>query len=280
MAAWLERSARHELTLCTRRPLGELTMTFGDTSITLRAPAFSDPERAPAVDWVLVATKAYDCSGAAAWFERLCARRARVAVLQNGVEHRERFRAWLPSERMVPVMVDCPAERLSPTQIRQRGPAKMAVADAAAGHEFAALFAGTPVAVEISADFKSALWRKLCVNCAGAISALALQPAGVMRSDRIAELARGLVRECIAVGRAEGAELDDALADRVVDGYRSAPIDSVNSLHADRAAHRATEFDARNGVIVRLGRSHGIPTPLNEMATALLEAAQGERERI
>jgi 2-dehydropantoate 2-reductase len=34
------------------------------------------------------------------------------------------------------------------------------------------------------------------------------------------------------------------------------------------------EVEARNGVIVRVGRAHGIPTPLNEMAATLLEAAQ------
>jgi 2-dehydropantoate 2-reductase len=31
------------------------------------------------------------------------------------------------------------------------------------------------------------------------------------------------------------------------------------------------ELDARNGVIVRLGRRHGIATPCNQMAVALLE---------
>jgi 2-dehydropantoate 2-reductase len=35
------------------------------------------------------------------------------------------------------------------------------------------------------------------------------------------------------------------------------------------------EIDARNGVIVRLGRKHGIATPLNTMMVDLLQAAQG-----
>jgi len=35
------------------------------------------------------------------------------------------------------------------------------------------------------------------------------------------------------------------------------------------------EIDARNGVIVRLGGKHGIPTPLNALCVGLLEAAQG-----
>lgn len=49
--------------------------------------------------------------------------------------------------------------------------------------------------------------------------------------------------------------------------------DSINSIHADRIAGRPMEIDARNGIIVRLGRKHGIPTPINEMVVALLEAA-------
>jgi ketopantoate reductase len=35
---------------------------------------------------------------------------------------------------------------------------------------------------------------------------------------------------------------------------------------------RPLELDARNGVIVRLGQKHGIPTPSNRMAVALLTA--------
>ena len=73
------------------------------------------------------------------------------------------------------------------------------------------------------------------------------------------------------MGRAEGARLDDELAETVLQKYRSAPADSVNSLHADRLAGRPMEIDARNGVIMRLGQKHGIPTPANRMAVALLE---------
>jgi 2-dehydropantoate 2-reductase len=35
------------------------------------------------------------------------------------------------------------------------------------------------------------------------------------------------------------------------------------------------EIDARNGVIVHIGELHGIDTPLNRMAVALLQADEG-----
>jgi 2-dehydropantoate 2-reductase len=84
---------------------------------------------------------------------------------------------------------------------------------------------------------------------------------------------RTLVRECVAVGRAEGADLSDDLADQVVAGYRRQVPESMNSLHADRAAGRPMELDARNGVMVRKGAAHGIATPANAMIVALLNAA-------
>ena len=86
------------------------------------------------------------------------------------------------------------------------------------------------------------------------------------------EVALQLLRECVAVGRAEGAKLEDDLAESVLQKCRSMPVDAVNSMHADRMAGRPMEIDARNGAIVRLGRKHGIATPCNGMAVALLEA--------
>jgi 2-dehydropantoate 2-reductase len=272
VAGWLGHTGRYEVTLCSRRPLPELVVELTDRRLTSHPLVLTDPAQATPVDWILVTTKAYDAAGAALWITKLGAAGAPVAILQNGVEHRERFAPYLPAGRIVPVVVDCPAERVSPTHIRQRGPAKMAVGNDSHGPGFAALFAGTDIDVSLTADFKTAVWRKLCLNTPGVISALVMKPSGVMHDEKLGELALALTRECIAVGRAEGAILPDDLAEEILQNYRNAPPDSVNSLHGDRIAGRPTELDARNGAVVRFGRKHGIPTPYNEMAVALLAA--------
>jgi 2-dehydropantoate 2-reductase len=272
MAGWLSVTGKHTLVVCARRSLAELSVETPTRTIVARPCVVTDPNFAPPVDWVLVATKTYDAVACAVWFGGLRTDGATVAILQNGVEHIERFSSYVPEGKLLPVLLYCPAERVSPTIIRQRRAARIEVPETPLGRAFAELFTGTEIVVVPTADFRSALWRKLCVNVVGVINALLLQPAGVLRELRIAELARGLMGECIAVGRAEGALLDDALMGEVLDLYRSTPPDSVNSLHADRAAGRAMELDARNGVIVRLGRKHGIATPYNQMAVTLLEA--------
>lgn len=275
--ASLLQQAGHELVLCVRRPLAELTVETPDGAIVVRSVVLTDPAKASAVDWIIVATKAYDVVGAAKWLERLRADGAPVAVLQNGVEHSERFAPYVPSDSILPVVVDCPAERQSLERVRQRGVMHLKASESKLGHAFIDLFAGTAADAVTVSDFTTVTWRKLCHNAAGVLPALLLQPSGVLHDEAIGETALQIVRECIAVGRAEGATLDDDVAEAVLQTYRAAPADGINSLHADRLAGRPMEIDARNGVIVRLGKEHGIPTPCNQMAVALLETMVREK---
>ncbi len=272
VASLLQSAGRHELVLCVRRPLAELVVETPDGPMQIAATIVASPEAAPAVDWVMVATKAYDVASAAKWLEPLCVKGAPVAVLQNGVEHRERFAPFVPMERIVPVIVDCPAERKSPERIVQRGPMSLKVPEGGLGAEFVELFAGTLADAATVPDWTTVAWRKLCHNAAGVLSALLLRPNEVMHDAAIGEVALQIVRECYAVGRAEGALLSDAVPDEVLAAYRKAARDGVNSMLADRVAGRPMEIDARNGVIMRMGRKHGIATPSNDIAVALLEA--------
>ena len=274
IAGLLEMTGGHEITLCTRRPLHQLTVTLSSGLVRVKAHNVMFPENTEPVEWVIVAAKAYDAESAAAWFPALCAHGAPVAVIQNGVEHRERFAPYMEQRRLLPVVIDCPVERPADGEVRVRGAARMRVEDTPLGREFAALFAGSSVKMEPVADFITAAWWKLCLNSVGALNALTLKPAGVLRDEAIGRLAVAMVAECVAVGRAEGAQLSDSLGDEILAHYRAHSPDTVNSLLADRLAGRRMETDARNGAIVRKGEKHGIPTPLNRMAVTLLDAQQ------
>ena len=274
IACWLAQSGELDLTVCARTRFERLVVDTPDGRIEAGAPVLTDPMAARPVDWALVATKTYDAPAAATWLERLVGPETRVAVLQNGVEHVERFAPWVPVERILPVMVDIPAERQAPGHIRQRREGVLVVPAGADGEAFVRLFAHTKLKASTREDFRSVLWRKLCVNCAGAVNGITLQPHRISSDPDIAAFMRGLVAECVAVGRAEGAVLDDDIVRRVIEGYQASPGDSVNSLLADRLAGGRSEYDARNGIIVRLGEKHGIPTPLNRLAAALLRVAE------
>ena len=274
LAAWLCQDDRHHVTVAARTAFDSIESTTPSGVIRARPQVITDPAEARPVDWILVATKTYDSDSAATWFPEATNARTRLAVIQNGVEHIERFEKHFDKARIVPVMIDLPAERLSPGRTVQSGPAHLVVPAGDNGAALLALFAHANFDARQTDDFTTAVWKKLCLNSAGAVSAVLAKPNGIARHEGVAEIMRNIVRECVAVGRAQGAKLEDGIPEGIVDRTRKAPRGSGNSMYADRLAGRPMEYDARNGVIVRLGRKHGIAAPTNAQMVALLEAAQ------
>lgn len=268
----LAQNTKHNVIVCARSAVRQFSLEAPEGKMSATPEIVVSPSEARPVDWIFAATKTYDAVATAVWFQHLMKPGTRLAVLQNGVEHIQRFAAYFPESQIVPVVVDMPVERDAPGIFRQRGIGRFIVSANSNGEEFASLFHGSGIEVALTPDFQSQVWRKLAINCAGAISALILKPASISRVPPVADIMRSLIRECIAVGRAEGASLDDSLVESILVRYQKAPADSVNSMHADRLAGRPMEIDTRNGVIVRLGNKHGIATPVSQMIVALLEA--------
>lgn len=223
--------------------------------------------------WIGLAVKAHQTASTKDWIAALAGNGSTIVVLQNGVEHRERIAEIATATRVLPVVVECPSTWIAPGRSRVRGKVRLIVPDDDDGREFAAFSAQSGMTVETTHDFKTAAWRKLALNVAGgALTAIMDQPLGIIRIASIADLARDLIRECIAVGRAEGAALDDRLTEEIIQSMIAAPEDQPTSMLIDRRAGKRLEVDARNGAVVRFGRKHGIPTPINAALWVMLEA--------
>lgn len=273
VAAWLGQNPAHAITLCARSPLDGITLQTADGTLTASPKVLTSASDAHPVDWVLVTTKTYDVPSTQVWLDALLGPQTRVAVLQNGVEHVERFAHLLPVERIVPVVVDFSATRLAPGQFVQNSYGSITVPAGPNGDDFVALFSGGRITVSTSPDFRSRAWTKLCLNCAGAVATLTQMSPSARWSADLETILRALVEECAAVARAEGAHVGPEVIESVLADQRNAPVGSSNSMQTDRFFGRPMEIDTRNGVIVRLGRKHGIPTPMNALLVTLLNAS-------
>jgi 2-dehydropantoate 2-reductase len=147
------------------------------------------------------------------------------------------------------------------------------VPDDDAGRAVAASLEGSVCAVELSSDFVTVVWRKLCQNAVSGMMVLAGRRAGMFRHADIAALALAYIDECAAVGRAEGAALAPDVAQEVLDWLQAAPEDLGSSILFDHEAGRPLEWDARNGVVTRRAARHGIATPISDVLVPLLAAA-------
>ncbi|HET9473153.1 MAG TPA: 2-dehydropantoate 2-reductase N-terminal domain-containing protein, partial [Steroidobacteraceae bacterium] len=123
LAAWLAQDDRHQLVVAARTSLDSIEVNTPSGIIRATPRVITDPSKAQPVDWVLVTTKAYDSDAAAQWFANATGPGTRLAVIQNGVEHVARFERHFDRTRIVPVMIDLPADRIAPGRTVQRGPA-------------------------------------------------------------------------------------------------------------------------------------------------------------
>jgi 2-dehydropantoate 2-reductase len=267
------QEAGHELVLCARRPLERVVVERPDgDEVVLRAPVVTHPVGVDPAEWILLAVKAHQTDGAAGWLRALSAAGTTVAVLQNGIDHVERVAPLAGDATVLPTVNWCPVEPVAPGRVRQRGSLRIAVPEGETGEAFAALL-GAGADVAVGGDFAREAWRKLCANAVSGVMALAGRPAEIFALDDLRSVATALAYECAAVARAEGAPLSDADADEVIAWIDDLPPDAGSSILTDRLAGRALEWEARNAVIGRLGRRHGIATPISDTVAALLHAA-------
>jgi 2-dehydropantoate 2-reductase len=278
IAADLSDLDRYELALCARSPFDRLEVSHpGGTSRVERGILTQPPDRGAAepVDWLLLAVKAHRSASAKPWLDAFCGGSTKVAVLQNGVEHVERIAPLVaPGTAIVPVVIQLPAERSTPGRVAVSHNGMLRVPDDADGRAFAALFEGARTRVEPTADFLTQAWWKLVSNASlGGVCALALRDNGVASDPQVRELVFDLMREVVAVGRAEGAALPDDAAEKALAVMERGASQHWSSITVDRREGRPMEWEARNAVVGRLGRRHGIPTPLNDAVTTLLRAA-------
>jgi 2-dehydropantoate 2-reductase len=273
VAAAVQSAGGHELVLCARRPLDEVVVELpGGAAVTLPGPLLTDPAAVAPADWVVLAVKAHQTEGAAGWLRALCGPATVVAVLQNGIDHVERVGPLVGSASVLPVVNWCPVEPVELGRVRQRDALRLAVPDGAAGEGLAALL-GDHAEVAVGGAFAVEAWRKLCANAVSGVMALAGRPAEIFALDDVRAVSRALAHECAAVARAEGVELTERDADDVIAWLEALPKDAGSSILTDRRAGRELEWEARNGVIGRLGRRHGVPTPVSDTVSALLHAA-------
>jgi len=135
--------------------------------------------------------------------------------------------------------------------------------------------AGLPT--EAVADARGPQWRKVIFNAAtnpvGALTGLT--HGRVCEDPGLRRFVSGLVDEGKAVAVAHGVELD-ADPEELIDHAARPDVayDHKASMLQDVEARRQSEIDYLNGGIVRFGREHGVPTPLNEAILALVKGVE------
>lgn len=265
-------AAGHDVVACSRRPFDRYVVESRSAPTEGPATVLTDPADVDAAaDWVLVGVKAHQTDGAAGWLRRVCGPDTVVVAMQNGVEAESRLAPHVNGARVLASVVYCGATLAEPGHTVHSSAGHLILPDVDDARRLATLFEGTGAEIRPDPAYVSELWRKLALNVTvNGLTALTDRDISVVSGPPLRPVAHAVLDEAWAVGRAEGADLDAANVDKVLDAMAGARGNT--SMHHDRSLGRPTEHDALYGAVVRFGQKHGISTPINAAVGAILAA--------
>ena len=116
------------------------------------------------------------------------------------------------------------------------------------------------------------IWTKFVrLSVFSGMTAVTRCPIGPIVADpELFDMAKAAAREAMAVARATGVSVPDAVIDDVDRAYRALPGHMKSSMLEDLERGRPLELPWLSGAVVRLGRGAGVDTPIHRFITAVL----------
>lgn len=268
----------HAFRIAARTPFERLEVDHPDGHVESAAHCVASPDDLSRADVVFVGVKAQQTLGTRDWLSACVGDGTIVCILQNGVEHLERFEPLVTARaRLIPAVVALPARKLTPGKIRVAAKGSLTVPTGTEASVLQELADCSFLRVTAHEDWTTAAWSRLSFNAAVSGVATLLQADNrIFRDDGAYALALALMLEIARVARAEGADLSDEACREILDRVVAKAGPHLSSIVQDRLAERETEWDARNAVIGRIAARHGIDVPLNQMLTTLLRMGEPE----
>ena len=140
---------------------------------------------------------------------------------------------------------------------------------------------GAGIEVELSADIAKATCEKyvFLVGLSGTTTTMRVPIGTILSNLRAREFLLELMREAVAVGRANGVVLAEDLPDDRLAFATRLPPNMMASMYHDLERGNRLEVNWLSGGVVELGEKLGVATPANRAVCSILAVHQGGRSR-
>lgn len=226
------------------------------------------------VDLVVLSVKAWQVPQAIALLPALLDTHTLIVTVQNGLDTPGLVAAAVGAEHVMAGALMIVARYISPGIYSRDGDLRdlalapvrptLAASDIQM-RSVARALADAGLRVSLTADKRHMLWRKLIfASAVSGVPAMFGIPAGDARSaPHVDKAIRKAMLEGAAVARAEGIVFTTSHMAAIFSDFERLPRGMTSSMHRDLQGSGPSEISAQNGVIVRKGAHHGIPTPIN-----------------
>jgi 2-dehydropantoate 2-reductase len=240
--------------------------------------ATDDPSEIGTVDIVLFAVKLWDTESAARSLKPIVGPDTGIISLQNGVQKDNVLRGIFGADAVMGGAAYMATTIGRPGIIVQTGAMQRMVFgeyDGRRSKRAQALLDAAQaggINAEISDDIRRALWEKyvFLVALSGATTSMRVPLGPIRRNPRTRQFTLDLMREAVAVGRAQGVALpEDFVAQRIA-FLEGLPDDMTSSMHHDLQRGQRLEVAWLSGGVAEMGAALGMPTPANRAVYDIL----------
>jgi 2-dehydropantoate 2-reductase len=255
-----------------------LEIVTNNENFRVRIHATSEPDDIGPVDLLLFCVKAHDTEQAARYVESMVEEDTVILTLQNGIDNVEKLAQYFGEEKILGGTAYIESTIASPGVIAHSGqPGRIVFGELSGERTERAervldLFRKAGIQAEVSDNIQQVLWSKFLFICGvHGVSTLSRSSLGlVLACPETRELLAGVMREVEALARKRGVDLPADAVDQAMALAESYNKRFKPSMLRDLEWHRKTEIEALNGMVVRMARDLGVPTPYNEVIYAVM----------
>lgn len=229
-------------------------------------------------DLYVLATKASGVGPAAKMIASLMGSNSIVITIQNGLGAGERIARHMDTGRVLLGVADgFGASMKGPGHVHHNAMNLIRVGEMSGGMterllRITRVWQEAGFNAQAFEDIDQLIWGKYICNVAfsGPCTVFDYTLGELMADSAAWAIAQGCALEVFALGRAKNIafSFEDPL--EYVEAFGNKMPDARPSMLLDHHAKRASEIDAINGMAVELGRELGIPTPYNEVLSAII----------
>jgi 2-dehydropantoate 2-reductase len=249
---------------------------------TYHIPVIRCEDKGPPSDLIVVAVKEYHLEEAIRDLENRIGPHSIVLSVMNGIDSEERIGAAYGMEKlMYAVALGIDAVRVE-NRVTYTSEGKLIFGEAENNiltdrvKEVQNLFDEAGIVHETPPDMIQVLWRKFMINVGvNQVSAVLRAPYGVFqKSGEARELMEEAMREVIALAE----KVPVSITEEDIKDWNSilfglGPTGKTSMLQ-DVEAGRKTEVEMFAGKVMELGKTYGIPTPMNHTLFRLIKVIE------
>ncbi len=259
-----------------------LKIKFEENIVVYNPKAASSSQGIGKADLVIIFVKSTNTEEALKNNNELFGEDTIVLTLQNGYGNDNDILPYVKKENLVIGTSACGATVLGPGYVLQAGigVTTIGVLDGVSLKKakiLANVLDSAGFECLVTENIMETVWSKLLVNIGlnGVLAMLDMRNGFMAESRAAYDIALELLKEAALVASAEGYDFDyNQIAKKYyIDGAKVVGK-NICSMLQDVRKKRKTEVERINGVVVDLGKKHGISTPYNELIVKFINAKE------